>query len=344
MARKNVLVTGGAGFIGSNFVRHLFNKYKDYKIIVLDLLSYAGNVENLSQEILQSDRFEFWQGNIRNALLVDGLMEKSDIVIHFAAETHVTRSIFDNFTFVETDVLGTQAVVNAVLKNRKRIDRFIHISTSEVYGTAQDEFMGEDHPLNPCSPYAAAKAGADRLVYSYFYTYDIPAVIIRPFNNYGPYQHLEKAVSRFITSCILNDPITVHGKGEAERDWVYVKDICEALDRVLHVPIKKIKGEVINLGTGVSTSIVEIARKIVRLMKKDESIITYVEDRPGQVIKHISSTKKAKELLDWKPVTGLEEGLKSTIDWYQKNPDWWKKQLWMRKIALTTNDGKVVYH
>jgi len=307
-------------------------------------LTYAGDMESIPKEILNSQRFEFWYGNVKNALLVDTLVEKSDLVIHFAAETHVTRSIFDNFTFFETDVLGTQVVANAVLKNKGRIDRFIHISTSEVYGTASKEVMDENHALNPCSPYAAAKAGADRLVYSYWYTYDIPAVIVRPFNNYGPYQHLEKAVPRFITSCLLDEPLTVHGGGKAKRDWLFVEEACLALDKIMHTDLNKIKGEVLNIGTGKSISVGEVAKTIVKLMDKDESLISYIEDRPGQVDKHISSIEKAKKLLGWESKVSLEEGLQKTIDWYKYNQEFWQKQIWMRKIPVTTKDGKMLYH
>jgi dTDP-glucose 4,6-dehydratase len=188
---KTVLVTGGAGFIGSNFIRHIFHKYPEYKIIVLDALTYAGNIENIPVEIRDSGRFEFWYGNLNNLDLVDDLVERSQIIVHFAAETHVARSLYLNRVFFITDVLGTQAIANAVLKHSDTVERLVHISTSEVYGTALKDPMDEEHPLNPTTPYAAAKAGADRLVYSYVESYGIPGVIIRPFNNYGPHQHLE---------------------------------------------------------------------------------------------------------------------------------------------------------
>ena len=233
---KTFLVTGGAGFIGSNFVHHLFHKYPDYRILVLDLLTYAGSVDNLPTDFhdaSSSGRIEFWYGDVRNASLVDNLVRRADVVVHFAAETHVTRSIFDNHHFFETDVLGTQVISNAVLRAEK-VDRFIHISTSEVYGTADSSLMDEQHPLMPLSPYAAAKAGADRLVYSYWATYQLPATIVRPFNNFGPRQHLEKAVPRFVTSCLLDEPMRVHGDGSAARDWIYVQDTCEAIDCVAH--------------------------------------------------------------------------------------------------------------
>ena len=183
---KSILITGGAGFIGSNFVRYIYSRYPDYRIIILDALTYAGSIENLPVNINEynGERLVFWYGNVRNGELVDTLVSQSDVVVHFAAETHVTRSIYDNYIFFETDVLGTQTVANAVLKYKDRVERFIHISTSEVYGTALNEKMDENHPLLPMSPYAAAKVGADRLVYSYWTTYEQPVIILRPFNNY----------------------------------------------------------------------------------------------------------------------------------------------------------------
>jgi len=204
-----ILVTGGAGFIGSNFVEYVLNKY-DYRVIVVDALTYAGNLDNFPRNVRNNSKFTFWQGNICNSELMNELVDQSDAVFHFAAETHVARSIYDNSRFFETDVLGTQVIANAVLK--PPVDRYVHISSSEVYGTAESEPMDEGHPLKPMSPYASAKAGADRLVYSYQVTYDIPAVIIRPFNNYGPRQHLEKVVPRFITSAISDQPLPIHGK------------------------------------------------------------------------------------------------------------------------------------
>lgn len=344
---KTVLVTGGAGFIGSNFVRYLLNKYPDYRVLVLDLLTYAGNTDNLPQEFIdpsnQQGRLVFWYGNVTNGELVGRLMQQADMVVHFAAESHVTRSIYDNKVFFETDVMGTQVVANAVLSHVDRIERFIHISTSEVYGTAESELMDEEHPLKPMSPYASAKAGADRLVFSYWATYGIPAVIIRPFNNYGPYQHLEKVVPRFVTACLLGEPLTVHGDGQAQRDWLYVQDHCEALDKALHSPAGKLDGQVINLGTALSYSVLEIAERIKARMNS-ASEIKMVGDRPGQVFRHTSSTAKAKELLGWEATTGFEDGLERTIDWYAKNTKWWDKTLWLRKVPIRLASGKIEYH
>ncbi len=344
--RKTVLVTGGAGFMGSNLVRYLLRKYPRYKIVVLDALTYAGNTENLPKIDNQNknSRFSFWYGNIRNSELVDSLVSQSQVVFHFAAETHVTRSIYDNQLFFETDVLGTQVVANAVLKYAKSVERFIHISSSEVYGTAMAEVMDEGHPLAPMSPYASAKAGADRLVYSYWATYDVPALIIRPFNNFGPYQHLEKVIPRFITSCILNEPLTIHGDGKSQRDWLYVGDFCRALDVVMHCNLKRVRREVINIGTGRSTDILTIAELVLKKMKRPLSLIRYIGDRPGQVFRHTSSTAKANRLLGWNPTMELEQGLDKTIDWYQKNRKWWEKMLWMRAIPIVSKKGTIEYH
>lgn len=344
---KTILVTGGAGFIGSNFVHHIFNKYPDYRILVLDLLTYAGSVDNLPtgfQDATATGRIEFWYGDVRNASLVENLMRRVDVVVHFAAETHVTRSIFDNYHFFETDVLGTQVISNAVLRCADRIERFVHISTSEVYGTAEASLMNEEHPLKPLSPYASAKCGADRLVYSYWATYQLPAVIVRPFNNFGPRQHLEKAVPRFITSCLLDEPLRLHGQGVAQRDWVYVADTCDAIDRIVHAPKETVVGEVINIGTDVSLSVGEVAHHIVRLMDKPESLITYVGERPGQVFRHTADAAKARRLLGWAPSMTFEQGLEKTIEWYRANRAVWDKQLWMREIPIVTGSGKAELH
>ena len=341
---KVILVTGGAGFIGSHFINSMFRKYPDYRFVVLDALTYAGNPDNFNLLIKNDNRFEFWYGDVRNSEIVNNLVAQADYVVHFAAETHVARSIFDNKVFFETDILGTQTICNAILKNNGRIKKLIHVSTSEVYGSAVETPMTEDHPLLPCSPYASAKAGADRLIYSYWKTYDIPAVIIRPFNNYGPHQHLEKVIPRFITSAILNEPLTIHGNGSASRDWIFVGDHCKALDAVLHNENQDLYGKAINIGTGFAITIKMIAETVLNKMNKPLDLITYVNDRPGQVEKHIASTERAKQLLDWEPETDFDSGLDSTIDWYANNQRWWEPLRWMRQIPIKMKDGTVVMH
>lgn len=340
---KTILITGGAGFIGSNFVRHLFDQYPHYQLIVLDLLTYAGNPENLPAQIKESERFEFWYGNVNNGGLVERLVARADAVVHFAAESHVARSIFDDRIFFETDVLGTQTVAGAILEHAN-VERFIHISTSEVYGTAVTTPMAETHPLNPMTPYASAKAGADRLVYSYCATYGLPAVILRPFNQYGPYQHLEKVIPRFITSALLDQPLTVHGDGTSRRDWTFVTDTCEAIDRALHADLEKVRGREINIGSGFDLDILSIAKKILSLMDKPQSLIEFIGDRPGQVQHHLSSTDLAQSLLGWQPRIGFTEGLTRTIEWYRKNTQWWQRLLWMKHVPIKSPTGKVEYY
>ncbi|MHC5109738.1 MAG: dTDP-glucose 4,6-dehydratase [Planctomycetota bacterium] len=339
-----ILITGGAGFIGSNFVRKFMARYPKTDVHVLDALTYAGNLQNFDPDIRDNPRFNFWYGNVCNPGIVGDIMEQVDTVVHFAAESHVARSIYDNGVFFQTDVLGTQVVSNQVVRHRKRIKRFIHISTSEVYGTAYAEPMDEEHPLNPLTPYASAKCGADRLVYSYIQTYDIPAMIVRPFNQYGPYQHLEKCVPRFITNNIEGIPITIHGDGFAARDWVYVDDTCEALLAALQVPLDAIFGEVINIGTGIAYDINTMAEKIVKIQGNIGNHVEHIEDRPGQVDLHISSTDKAKRILNWSARTDIDTGLAETIDWYARNEEWWRPSNWMKTVPLTLAGGQKVFH
>ncbi len=340
---KTILVTGGAGFIGSNFVHHVFNRFPEYRIKVLDALTYAGDVANLPAGGFEGGRMEFVYGDVRNGELVNALVAESDIVVHFAAESHVTRSIYDNRLFFETDVLGTQTVASAVTRYADRIDRYIHISTSEVYGSAVSEKMDEQHPLDPRSPYAAAKCGADRLVYSYWATYNIPAVIVRPFNNFGPRQHLEKLIPRFITSCLLGEPLTVHGDGAAARDFIFVEDHCEALMALVKAPREKVIGEVFNIGTGVHRSINEIAAAVRKAMGVDPGE-ERIGDRPGQVFRHTCDGAKLERVVGFKPRTSFEEGMARTVAWYRANESWWRAQMWMRHIPIILPSGKKELH
>lgn len=342
--KKTILLTGAAGFIGSNVLKFLFNKYKDYYFIVLDSLTYAGNEKNISQAIRESGRFEFWYGDVTNPYIVNELMAKSTHVVHLAAETHVARSIFDNTKFFTTDVIGTQTLMNALLKCTQ-IERFVHISTSEVYGTACGEMISEDDILNPLSPYAGAKAGADRLVYSYWSCHNLPALILRPFNNYGAHQHLEKMAPRFITSALRDERLTIHGNGDARRDWLYVEDHCEAIDAALHVKdFNSIKNEIINIGTGVAVSVLDMAKMILKQLGKSENLIDYIGNRPGQVALHKATTQKAKNLLGWEAKTPVLEGIKKTIQWYQDNQKWWEELQWMKHVPIHTSSGKVEMH
>ena len=342
-----ILITGGAGFIGSNFVRHMVERHPDYRLVVLDALTYAGSLDNLPPEmrLLDHPTMTFWYGDVRNAELVNSLVAEADYVVHFAAETHVTRSIFDNRQFFETDVTGTHAVANAELKAKDRVKRFVHVSTSEVYGTAQTPLMDEGHPLNPMSPYASAKCGADRLVYSYWSTYRIPCTIVRPFNNFGPRQHLEKLIPRFITSVLLGERLTVHGSGHAARDYVYVDDVCRAIDMVLHADAEAVHGEVFNVATAQHRSILEIAHEVLLMMTGGNGYgIENTSDRPGQVLRHSGDYSKIKQRLGWEPEVDWREALRRTINWYTENRDWWDRQVWMRHIPITTSSGHREYH
>ena len=345
-----ILITGGAGFIGSNVLRHLWQSFPKAHFHVLDLLTYAGDIKNINDEVHADPRFTFWYGDVRNSRLVDKLVGQCDYIIHFAAETHVARSIYDDIKFFETDVLGTQVLANAVLRHRDTVKRFIHISTSEVYGTARGDGMAEDHPLEPQSPYAAAKAGADRLVYSYIITYGIPAVIVRPFNIYGPQQHLEKLIPRFITAALMGEPMTIHGTGESMRDYNYVTNAAEAIELLLRASDSIVHGEVFNIGTGEPRSILDVANAIKSLIptaSRSQDFTPYtmnIGDRPGQVFKHVADTTKIRERLGWIPSIDFNEGLKRTVEWYISNQSWWKPKVWMRHVPILTAEGKIEMH
>lgn len=348
---RAILITGGAGFVGSNILRYLWERYPKTKFHLLDALTYAGDIRNIPEEIHKSPRFKFYYGDIRNERLVDNLVSQCDIVLHFAAETHVARSVYDDVRFFETDVLGTQVVAHAVLRHRKTVRRFIHISTSEVYGSSRTEYMDETHPLEPQSPYAAAKVGADRLVYSYISTYQIPAVIIRPFNLYGPNQHLEKLIPRFITSVMLGEPMTVHGTGQSARDFTYVSDLARAIELVIEAPAELVDGQVFNVGNDKASSVNEIAAIIQDLLpgrlalKPIHTKYTLnIGDRPGQVFRHASDSRKIRKTLGWKPAVSLKKGLDMTIDWYLNNRAWWEPKIWMRHVEIETPEGKKEMH
>jgi len=341
-----ILVTGGAGFIGSNLVAHIRKNRPDSKVIVLDALTYAGSLSNLPEDGVfgRDPNFEFWHGSVTNPHLVAALVDRSDIVIHLAAETHVTRSIFDNLSFFETDVIGTQTIASAIVRAKKKVERFIHISTSEVYGTARAPLINENHYLDPASPYASAKCGADRLVSSYFNTYAIPAVIVRPFNNYGPRQHLEKMIPRFVTSVLLSEKLRVHGKGSAARDFIHVSDTCRAIDMLIDAPIEKIRGQVLNLSSGVARPVIDIARAIIAAMGASGDLIGNVSDRPGQVERQAGDATFAKSLIGWEPEVSWEAGIRNTVDWYRDNRDWWNNQIAMRTVPIRDVDGTVLMY
>jgi dTDP-glucose 4,6-dehydratase len=318
---KRVLVTGGAGFISSNFIRHLLEA-TEYEVVTLDALTYAGNLENLA-DVLSHPRLSFVHGDIRDASLVREIVEGVDVIVNAAAESHVEKSIEHGASeFVTTNVEGTQILLDAIRVTP--VERFILISSSEVYGTAEKAPMDEEHPLNPRSPYAATKAGADRLAYSYWTTYELPIVIVRPFNNYGPRQHPEKVVPRFITQALQDRPLTIHGDGHASRDWLYVDDDAEAIEAVIAAPLENVAGEVLNVATGVDISVTDIAEAVLDALGKPSSLKTFVPERLGQVDRHIGSTDKMERLTGWRARTSFEEGLARTIAWYRENEVWWR--------------------
>jgi dTDP-glucose 4,6-dehydratase len=318
---KRVLVTGGAGFISSNFIRHMLEA-TPYEVVTLDALTYAGNLENLA-DVMSHPRLSFVHGDIRDAALVRELVGGVDVIVNAAAESHVEKSIEHGASeFVTTNVEGTQILLDAI--RATPVERFIVISSSEVYGTAEAAPMDEEHPLKPRSPYAATKAGADRLAYSYWTTYDLPIVIVRPFNNYGPRQHPEKVVPRFITQALADEPLTIHGDGHASRDWLYVVDDAEAIERVIETPIDSLAGEVLNVATGLDISVNDIAGMVLDVLGKPPELRAHVPERLGQVDRHIGSTEKAERLLGWRARTSFEDGLERTVAWYRDNEAWWR--------------------
>jgi dTDP-glucose 4,6-dehydratase len=333
MKPKRILVTGGAGFISSNFTRHLLGS-TDYEVVLLDALTYAGNMDNLA-DLIGHERLSFVHGDIRDPELVSEVVSDVDVIVNAAAESHVEKSIEEGGgEFVTTNVEGTQVLLDAI--RRQPVDRFILFSSSEVYGTALSEPMDEEHPLNPRSPYAGTKAGADRLAYSYWVTYGLPITIVRPFNNYGPYQHPEKVVPRFITHALRNEPLTVHGDGHASRDWVFVDDVAEAIDAVIAADGAKVHGEVINLATGRDLSIEAIADLVLERLGKPKSLKVHTPERPGQVERHIGSTERAERLLGWRARTSFEQGLDRTIGWYNDNRAWWESPLRTEASAFSS--------
>ena len=315
---KSFLVTGGAGFIGSNFVRYMLQKYSDYQIIVLDALTYAGNRDNLAD--LEGDpRYRFVHGNICDEKLVNELMPQVDAVVNFAAESHVDRSIHQAGDFIETDIRGTFVLLEAARKHG--IERFLQISTDEVYGSIDQGSFKESDPLLPNSPYSASKAGADLLVRSYFKTYGLPVLITRSSNNYGPYQYPEKLIPLFVTNAIDNKKLPLYGDGKNVRDWLHVMDNCSGIDTVLH---KGQVGEIYNIGGGNERENIFITHKILDYLGKSYDLIQPVKDRPGHDRRYSVDTTKIR-VLGWQPKYDLEKGLEQTIDWYVQNEQWWRK-------------------
>ncbi|MEX2703717.1 MAG: dTDP-glucose 4,6-dehydratase [Candidatus Freyrarchaeum guaymaensis] len=307
-----VLITGGAGFIGSNFVRYMVRNY-DYDIVVLDKLTYAGRLENLEDVI---EDIEFIKGDICNSEDLARVGD-CDVVINFAAETHVDRSIKDAGVFVKTDILGT---FNLLEFSRRHDLTFIQISTDEVYGSIEEGSFKEDDALDPSSPYSSSKAGADLLARAYYKTYGLPVMITRSSNNFGPYQYPEKIIPLFILNALRDKPLPLYGDGRNVRDWIYVLDNCEAVDVVLH---RGKKGEIYNIGGGNEKTNLEITHMILDELKKPKSLIKFVQDRPGHDRRYSLDCTKIKKL-GWKPKHEFKEALRSTINWYKENQWWWK--------------------
>ena len=316
-----LLVTGGAGFIGSNFIRYVLGKYPNYEVVNLDLLTYAGNLDNL-EGLEENDNYSFVEGDICNKELVNELVQGIDIIINFAAETHVDRSVVDSVEFLRTNVMGTHNLLEAA-KNNGNI-RFHHISTDEVYGHlgTDDEPFDENTPYSPRSPYSASKAAADHLVMSYYHTHNLPVTISNCSNNYGPYQFPEKLHALFITNLMEDKKVPLYGDGLNIRDWLYVEDHCRAVDMIIHS--KKI-GETFCIGGNCEKTNLEIVRMILQLLGKDESMIEYVADRLGHDRRYAIDFSKIKNELGWESQTGFEEGMKKTVNWYKENEKWWKK-------------------
>ena len=313
-----LLVTGGAGFIGSNFNRYVLKQHPNNQITNFDALTYAGNLENLA-DIADSPSYIFVKGDIADPQDVAGVFqEKYDAIIHFAAESHVDRSLEDAAPFLHTNVLGTQVLLDAV--RRRGISRFVHIGTDEVYGSAPPGGrFDENAPLAPSSPYAASKAAADMLVLSYIHSYGFPALILRCTNNYGPYQFPEKLIPLMIANAMEDKPLPVYGDGLQERDWLYVEDHCRAIYLAL---TKGRIGEIYNISADAPQTNLNVIRTLLKLLGKPESLITTVADRPGHDRRYALNSQKLRSELDWKPKHPFEEGLKKTVEWYQSNTEW----------------------
>jgi len=313
-----VLVTGGAGFIGSNFVRHALAVHQDWRVTTLDKLTYAGRLENL-QGVLDHPRHEFVKGDVADPAVAAALVSDSEIVVHFAAETHVDRAILAAGEFITTDVFGTFVLLEAA-RHARGLQRFVQISTDEVYGSVAAGSSRETDELRPRNPYAASKAGADRLAYSYWATYDVPVVITRASNNYGPYQFPEKIIPLFVTNALDDLPLPLYGDGLNERDWLHVSDHCRALDTAID---RGVPGEVYNIGGGNHVTNVDLTRRILRLAAKPDSLIRHVPDRPGHDRRYSLDTARI-EALGWKPEVAFDRGLDETVAWYRQNEWWWR--------------------
>ena len=317
--KMKILITGGAGFIGSNFIRYMLQKYPDYFIINFDKLTYAGNLENLS-DVDKNPKYSFIQGDICDPVAVEKAVSGVDAIINFAAESHVDRSIVEAGSFVQTDVYGTYVLLEAVKKHK--ISKFLHISTDEVYGSIQTGSFTETSTLAPNSPYAASKAGGDLIVRAYFKTHGLPVLITRASNNYGPYQYPEKFIPLFITNALEGKELPLYGDGKNVRDWLHVDDHCSGIDIVFH---KGKLGEVYNIGGGNERENIEIVDIILKELGKSKDIVKFVKDRLGHDRRYSLGIEKIKKELGWTPKADFDKALVETIRWYRDNEGWWKK-------------------
>lgn len=327
-----IIVTGGAGFIGSNFARHILETHPTHQVTVLDVLTYAGNLESL-KDLQGNPRFRFVQGDICDAGLVNNLAKQHDAIVHFAAESHVDRSISDPGVFVRTNVEGTVVLLEAARKHG--IKRYVQVSTDEVYGSlGPTGLFTEDTPLAPNSPYSASKASADMMVRSYFETFHMPVMITRCSNNYGPFHFPEKLIPLFITNLLHDEQVPVYGDGLNVRDWLHVADHCQAIDLVLHGGVP---GEVYNVGGNNERTNIEITKLVLEKLGKPESLIKYVQDRPGHDKRYAIDASKIRRELGWSPKYNFDTGIDQTIEWYLANRDWW---LPLRERALDEKRAK----
>ena len=321
---KKILVTGGAGFIGGNFVHYMVDKYPNYMIVNLDALTYAGNLETC-QPVEGKLNYKFVKGDIADREFIFDLFEKEkfDIVVNFAAESHVDRSVTDPEIFIKTNVLGTQVLMDA--SRTYGVERYHQVSTDEVYGDLpldrQDLFFTEETPLHTSSPYSASKASADLLVFAYHRTFGLPITISRCSNNYGPYHFPEKLIPLMISRALNNEPLPVYGNGENVRDWLHVYDHCAAIDLILH---KGKVGEVYNVGGHNERTNLEVVKTILKALNKPEALITYVKDRPGHDLRYAIDPQKLENELGWKPTYNFDTGIQQTIEWYLNNKQWWE--------------------
>jgi dTDP-glucose 4,6-dehydratase len=314
-----LLITGGAGFIGSNFILHMMKSHPNVEIINLDLLTYAGNLTNL-KGVDKNPHYTFIKGDICDPEIVNTILDKYmvDTIVHFAAESHVDRSITKASEFVRTNIQGTHTLLECA--RHHPIVKFVHISTDEVYGSTLKGSFGETDILSPSSPYSASKAGSDLLALSFFKTYKLPVIITRCTNNFGPYQYPEKLIPLFVTNLLVGKKVPIYGTGKNVRDWIHVSDHCRAVEFVVE---KGISGEIYNIGGGNEKTNIEITEKILTLLKKDESLIEYVPDRPGHDFRYSLDCSKLRKM-GWSPRYSFEEGLKETVEWYMKNEWWWR--------------------